>query len=190
MRQQIRKWKVEHVEFARLLSILESQIGMFHEGIQPDYQLMLDIVYYLTHFPDRFHHPREDVAFVKLAERDHAARALVHRLLGEHQVIAASGKQLQQQLEGVMAGATLARQSVEITAATYYTYYRQHMSGEESRLFPRLQTVLRAEDWNSVRDAIAVGVDPLFGTKVKQRYRELRRQIEAASAGGNPISHK
>lgn len=190
MRQQIRKWKAEHVDFVRLLNILESQIGLFHEGTQPDYQLMLDIVYYLTHFPDRFHHPREDVAFVKLAERDRSARALVHRLLGEHQVIAASGKQLQEQLEGVLAGATLARQSVEITAATYYSYYRQHMLGEETHLFSRLEKVLRVEDWKSVRDAIAAGVDPLFGTKVKERYRDLRRQIEAASVSGNSAPQK
>jgi len=61
MQKQILRWKAEHVDFLQLLDLLELQIGPFHEGATPNYDLMLDIVYYLTHFADKFHHPREDV---------------------------------------------------------------------------------------------------------------------------------
>ena len=57
MQEQILKWKAEHVDFLRLLDLLELQISLFHEGTTPNYDLMLDIVYYLTHFPDTFHIP-------------------------------------------------------------------------------------------------------------------------------------
>jgi hemerythrin-like domain-containing protein len=181
MPNQISKWKAEHGDFIRLLSILKSQIGLFHEQAEANYELMLDIVYYLTHFPDRFHHPREDIAFAKLAERDASARLRVHELIGEHKVIASSGKRLVEQLNGILAGAILEREAVEVDAATYIVYYRQHMAREEAELFPRLEDVLGNEDWKAVDDAITPEADPLFGSKVGQRYQQLRRQIMLAA---------
>lgn len=184
MRKQILKWKAEHVDFLRLLDLLELQISLFHEGATPIYDLMLDIVYYLTHFADKFHHPREDVALGKLGERHPSVRALIQRVLGEHKVIAAAGKQLVEQLESVLNGALLTRESVEAVAATYVTYYRHHMAREEKDLFPMVDKVLRPVDWKSVAAAIRPEEDPLFGKEVKERYRVLHRQIELASGSG------
>lgn len=181
MERQIVKWKAEHVDFLRLLDLLELQISLFHEGATPRYDVMLDIVYYLTHFADRFHHPREDVAITKLGERDPSVRALIQRVLGEHKVIAAAGKQLVEQLDAVLNGALLTRESVEVAAATYLTYYRQHMAQEEKELFPLADKWLLPADWKSVAAAIPSEDDPLFGKNVKERYRALHRQIELAT---------
>ena len=181
MSNQIEKWKAEHVEFIRLLGMLKSQIGLFHQQAEANYELMLDIVYYLTQYPDRFHHPREDIAFAKLVERDASARPRVHELLGEHKVIAASGKRLVEQLNGILAGAILEREAVEMDAASYIVYYRQHMAREEADLFPRLEDVLGREDWRAVEDAITPQADPLFGREVGQRYQQLHRQILLAA---------
>lgn len=184
MQKQILKWKAEHVDFLRLLDLLELQISLFHEGATPSYDLMLDIVYYLTHFADKFHHPREDVAIGKLSERDPSVRSLIRRVLGEHKVIASAGKQLVEQLEAVLNGALLTRESVDVAAATYITYYRHHMAREEQDLFPMVDKVLRPADWESVAAAIPPEDDPLFGKEVKERYRVLHKQIELASGSG------
>ncbi len=181
MSNQINKWKAEHTDFVRLLNILKSQIGLFHEQAEANYELMLDIVYYLTHYPDRFHHPREDIAFGKLAERDASAQLRVRELLGEHKVIAAAGERLVEHLNRILGDAMLERESVEVDAATYIVYYRQHMAREETDLFPRLEDVLGNEDWKAVDDAIAAEADPLFGSEVGQRYQQLHRQIMLAA---------
>ena len=188
MHKQILKWNAEHVDFLRLLARLELQISLFHEGASPSYVLMLDIVYYLTHFADKFHHPREDVALAKLGERDPSVRALIQRVLGEHKVIASAGKQLVEQLGAVLNGALLTRESVEAAAATYVTYYRHHMARGEKDLFPIVDRVLRPVDWKSVVAAIPSKDDPLFGKEVKERYRVLHRQIELASGSGKSPS--
>lgn len=181
MASQIRIWKAEHVEFARLLDILESQIGLFHRETTVNYELMLDIVYYLTQYPDRFHHPREDIAFARLVERDPSAEHRVRELLIEHRVIANSGKKLVEQLDAILGDAILTRESVEASAATYIVYYRQHMAREEAELFPRAGDVLNDADWKAVGEAINAEADPLFGAKVGLRYQQLRRQITLAS---------
>ena len=121
------------------------------------------------------------MALGKLGERDPSVRALIQRVLGEHKVIASAGKQLVEQLDAVLNGALLARESVEAAAATYVSYYRHHMAQEETDLFPIAEKVLRPQDWKSVTDAIPPEQDPLFGSDVKERYRVLHEQIELAS---------
>ena len=63
MNRHIRKWQAEHANYRRLLDLLRSETERFTAGGQPDYELMSDVVHYMTQYPDRFHHPREDVAF-------------------------------------------------------------------------------------------------------------------------------
>jgi hemerythrin-like domain-containing protein len=70
----VRMWQDEHARFARLLDFLDVQMMAFHEGGHPNYELMRDVIYYLQHYADRYHHPREDVAFALLLERPRRAR--------------------------------------------------------------------------------------------------------------------
>ena len=94
-------WHAEHVNFARLLDLLEKQVAVFHAGERPNYELMLDITSYLRHFPDRFHHPREDVAFARLTAHDAGLRAEINRLTQEHRVLATAGDALLEREIGI-----------------------------------------------------------------------------------------
>jgi hemerythrin-like domain-containing protein len=68
--QRHRHLHAEHANFDMLLELLEGQLDLFHDGKSPDYALMLDIMFYMTHYPDAFHHPREDLAFARIGERE------------------------------------------------------------------------------------------------------------------------
>jgi len=171
-------WHAEHMRYARLLDILEKEIAAFHLGGSPDYELMRDIVHYLHYFPDRHHHPREDVAFERLLHYAPAMELPVNRLLQEHRVIAAAGEALLQRLEEVSEGALMSRATVEAAAATYLVYYRHHIATEEREVLPRAARLLNERDWAAVAAAVPHGVDPLFGEDFEPRYRELRRRIE------------
>ncbi|MCZ7564639.1 MAG: hemerythrin domain-containing protein [Burkholderiales bacterium] len=177
-------WHAEHQNFARLLDLLERELAVFHSGERPDYELLLDIVTYLRHFPDLAHHPREDVVFARLVDRDPALAPLVARLHQEHRVIAAAGERLRELLEGVLAeGSFVGRAALEAACATFLVYYRQHMQSEERDILPRAARLLDAEDWRAVVAAHAAAPDPLFGAAEDERYRELRRKITAAAKG-------
>jgi hemerythrin-like domain-containing protein len=176
MAEPISAWHADHVNFARLLDLLERELTAFHAGEQPDYALMLDIVHYLRHYPDRFHHPREDVAFARVVEREPAMQLPIARRLQEHRVIAAAGEKLLEILQGVGEGALIERYAVEAAAATYLLYYRHHLAAEEQEVMPRAAQLLTPSDWAAVA-AASGGVDPLFGQDFEARYRELRRQI-------------
>lgn len=174
----------EHTDFAKLLDLLEAQIGLFHHGERPDYDLLFDIFYYMTHFPDRFHHPKEDRAFAILAERDLNAKAAVEELARQHRVIAESGSRFLDNLNAALAGAMLKREAVETPGLEYVAFYRNHMKMEECELFPLARTLLRDDDWIGIGTATDSINDPLFGPQIDVRYRTIHRQIARAAQCG------
>lgn len=170
-------WHGEHMRFARLLDFLERQMAAFHAGEHPEYDLMREVVHYLRHFADRFHHPREDVAFARLAERDPDMQLSINRRLQEHRVITVAGEALLKHLDDILEDAVIERAAVEAAAATYLVYYRHHLNAEETGVLPRAAQLLTPADWAAVAAAVPAGADPLFGDDVGARYRELRVQI-------------
>lgn len=170
-------WHAEHANFSRLLDLLEKQVAAFHAGAQPNYDLMLDLVYYLRHYPDEVHHRREDVAFARLLERDPAMKPQLDRLMQEHRVLAATGETLLAHLDAVVADALEPRSVVEAAASTYLVVFRQHLAAEDKEVLPRAAELLTPQDWAAVAAAVPATPDPLFGEDIEARYRKLRRQI-------------
>ncbi len=142
-------WHTEHTYFHQLLGVLHKQVDLFHRDERPNYELMQDIIGYLREYSDRFHHPREDVAFACLAKRCPDLALVLARLGQEHRVIAHAGEALLGQLRAIVGGAVV----------------------------PRAAKMLTPEDWDAVRKAVQPGLDPLFGGAPEERFRELRRQI-------------
>ena len=182
MAEPLAVWQAEHVNFARLLDLLETQVAAFHHGERPNYDLMGDIVYYLRSFADCVHHPREDVAFARLAEREPGMEVVINRLLQEHRVIATAGEELFNRLNEAAGDVMTPRVGLEAAAATYLVYYRHHLATEEREIMPRAAQLLTQEDWAAVAAIAPAASDPLFGDDVEARFRELRMQI-ALEAG-------
>ena len=177
MPDPIARWHAEHADFNRLLELLEAQLSALQaEDLSPDYDLMRDIVSYLSSYADLAHHPREDVAFGRLVERDPDLALPINRLLQEHRVIGAAGKELMERLDQVAADLMVPRESIESAAATYLVYYRHHIAREERDVLPRAKDLLTRADWAAVA-AVSAAPDPLFGENPQARFRELRKQI-------------
>lgn len=170
-------WRAEHASFAHLLDLFEKKLAAFNTEDTPEYDLMLDIVRYLRHFPDRYHHPREDVAFACLLKHRPELQPQIARLLQEHRAIGVAGEELYRLLDEAETGAIVSREKIEAAAATYLVYYRHHITTEEISIMPLTMAHLTDEDWAEVARAVPSGIDPLFGAKADSGYRELRRQI-------------
>lgn len=177
MAEPLALWHADHVVFARLLDLLDAQVEAFHAGERPNYELMTDVVDYLQQYGDRFHHPREDAAFLRLVERDPLMRLPVNRLLQEHRVIARAGEELLERLGEIADDVMTERAAVEMAAATYLVYYRHHMSTEETKVMPRAKEVMTPDDWAAAAEAMNAGPDPLSPADFNERYRELRKFI-------------
>ena len=178
MSATLAQWHDEHVNFARLLDFLETQLDLFHDGSTPHYELMLDIMFYMTHFPDAVHHPKEDLAFARMKEREPRLASIVGELDQQHIDLHAMGGQLVDQLTAIVNGSIASRESVETLARDYVSTFRLHIKFEESRVLPMAARLLRDSDWKEI-DALVQDIDdPLFGPNPEPRYAAVEQHLE------------
>ena len=177
MANPLANWHTDHVNFGRLLDLLDEQVAAFHRGESPDYALMGDILFYLRDYSDRFHHPQEDVAYARLVKRNPGTQLVVNRLLQEHRVIATAGEELLNRLNDAAGDVLAPRVALEAAAATYLVYYRHHISTEERDVMARAAQALTEEDWAAVAAAVPAIADPLFGDNALERFVALRRKL-------------
>ena len=177
MSKAIDVWRAEHANFATLLDLLEGQLDVFHAGESPDYELMSDIMFYMTHYADLVHHAREDLAFAKIKERDTAVQPILDELGKQHAELKAAGNALLRALDNVIDGAISSRDHVEAPGRAYIAAFRGHMENEETTMVPLAAKILHAGDWVAIDSAVKQVEDPLFGNDGAGRFAALRRQI-------------
>ena len=169
-------WHAEHVNFSRLLTLLDNQLALFHGGKRPDYELMLNIMFYMTHYSDVLHHPKEDLVFAKIRERDQAVAGTVDELSSQHVLLHKCGRDLVRHLEDIVNDTIASRETVEEVARAYVDTLRKHMRIEESEILPLAHSLLTFEDWKAIHAAVEHIEDPLFGKHPESRYVALHRQ--------------
>lgn len=177
----IHQLELDHRNAWRLLDILEEYLGALSEQRTLDHIRMLDVMRYMTDYPDLFHHPREDLMLERLVRRDPEARELAHEILEEHQVIAEKGKRFWQRLRAAVNIPGLPIEGLETEGRDYVTTMRSHMRKEESAVLPRARKKLGADDWMAIRENMEARDDPLFGQEVEAEYEALYRYINALS---------
>ena len=171
-------WHREHARFGRMLGLFEAQLAEFHDEGTPDYEVMRDVVRYLRDYADRYHHPREDLAFAALLRREPQLLPVINRLLQEHRVISHTSSSLLGLLDQMLSDAMIPRATVEATAAMYLAYYRNHLNTEERDILPRAAAALTADDWREVDTALPAGPDPFLDVQIRERYRSLSSLLE------------
>jgi len=183
MKSTLINWHAEHVNFGRLLDCLEAQLVLFHDGGTPHYELMLDIMFYMTHYPDVLHHPKEDLAFALIKEREPQAAPVVDALDEQHEELRRLGCELVVRLSDVFNGAVTTRMDIAELAHDYVETFREHIAFEERKMLPMAARLLDADDWASIDAAVRHFDDPLFGHNPEPRYaaieRHLRQQLKA-----------
>ena len=188
MSDSIALWHAEHANFATLLDLLEGELDLFHKGGSPDYELMLDIMFYMTHYPDVLHHPREDLAFARIREREVNARPVVDELTEQHAHLKEFGDALVHALDDIVNGSITTREHVEVPGRAYVAEFRSHMQREETAILPLAAKLLHDRDWAAIDAAIRHIEDPLFGKNGEERYAALRQRISREARVSNTVS--
>jgi hemerythrin-like domain-containing protein len=178
-------WHAEHVNFATLLDLFEAEVDRFSHGQAPDYELMLDVMFYMTHYPDALHHPKEDLAFAKIAERHPGVRPVVETLAEQHAFLKREGDALVIALDDIVNGGITSRHHVETPARAYIAAFRRHVDTEEAQILPLAAALIDHDDWRAIDSAMINLDDPLLGKTQDERYAALRRRIarEGRAAG-------
>ncbi len=178
MSEVIKRLNAEHRNIAKLLDLLDTELATFHAGEQPDFELMLDIMDYLTHYPDTFHHPKEDLLFSRLRQLDASSHHVVEKLRKEHESLAREGIEFRNALRGMVNDeALMLRNTLEHLGTHYAEALRSHLDTEEAQVFPHALEVLKPADWKEIDERICQRDDPLFGKAVAVEFQDLFEEI-------------
>ncbi|QPC41894.1 hemerythrin domain-containing protein [Kaustia mangrovi] len=168
----------DHGNIARLLDILDEELAVFDEAERPDYEVIRAIVDYFRIYPDRVHHPREDLVFARLAERAPEAAKTVGDLVGEHAEVSARLGRFAFALDQILGEGVMTRREFREIARDFVDGERRHMAAEEERFFPVALKALTEEDWAELDSTLSTEPDPLFRDDVREEFAALRRQID------------
>lgn len=181
MHPMIAELHQDHINFGRLLGLLERELMLFQQGEDPNYFLVLDMVAYVENYPDLFHHPREDAIFRVYLERHRAGEDTIQQLMDEHRILVEHSQQLHELIEQVLQGSVLPRESIETELSTYINLQRRHLNAEEAQVFSLMDESLQADEWARIKEMIPAATDPLFGGEVQKRYEAIYTQIMTLS---------
>lgn len=164
----------EHRYISSLLEALAEQADNLLPGCTPDYAMLFDIANYMASYPDEYHHPREDLVFNRLLERDPEAREQIQQLLDGHVEISRRSRELLEELTRITRlGAKADNQKLKYLCDRYIGYYWDHINMEEGKVFPRATAKLRQDDWFAINAQARYVDDPLFGARVRKEYQRL-----------------
>lgn len=143
-------------------------------GDAPDLKVFRAMLLYISEYPERVHHPKEDhFLFAPLRARTHAVDDAIDTLEAQH----GKGEHMVRELEHALARYELlgeaSRQPFCDLVDQYATFYFEHMSLEENVVMPAAAEHLSEQDWATADAAFALNRDPLSGVEFGNDFDKL-----------------
>lgn len=152
--------------------------SMEEQGLRPDLKVFRAMLLYISEYPERMHHPKEDrFLFAPLRAHTHLHDAMLVELEVQH----AQGEAMVRKLAHALArhefgGAVELAYFVQ-QVKRYADFYSRHMRLEEEVIFPALREHLTEQEWREADEAFASNRDPLAGMDLKQDFERLYTTI-------------
>jgi hemerythrin-like domain-containing protein len=168
---------LDHARLARLLDLFDGLLDRFHEGREPDYELMCEMLEYMASYADQIHHPTEDLIFHRALDKGVHNRDVFDVLMHQHTLVAQLNKRFRQSLDAIVHEEVLLRQEVEAQGRELVDTLREHMTLEDREAFPIALERLDQADWDAIEATAPNADDPVFGNPDPQRFRALFQHL-------------
>ena len=165
---------------AEVLNVLEKTAKSTKSGEDPDFELINEIMHYMTVYPDAVHHPKEDVVYAELRTKRPDLADGLDDVPEDHLQIAALGARLRDDVEAIVAGAAVRREHLVADLQSYVDRLRNHMIWEEQDLFPRVDKLLGEESHDFEVDQFVHVKDPVFELEIEGAFRRLLTSLKEA----------
>lgn len=168
----------DHRNMATMLDLLERDLERIRHSEEPDYELIHDILRYMTVYSDAVHHPKEDLLYGAMKAEDPSLAAGLDKVEPEHRELAILGETLRNDVEAIASGATVTRFRLVADMTDYVERLREHMSWEEGDLFRRADELVAAESAMFVAISHLDKLDPVFGPEREHSFANLLQNIK------------
>ncbi len=169
----IAELREDHKNMALMINLLERESNRIYDGHDPDFEMLQDIMHYMTVYPDAVHHPKEDRLYAELKAFRPDLSTGFERITMDHRHIAELSVKLRDDIASINSGTPMRRNAVVADALRYVNTLRGHMQWEELDLFRRVDEMIRmGHDVLDTANFAHVG-DPVFGPEVQQNFGRL-----------------
>lgn len=166
----------DHRNMAILLDLLQQEIDCIDQPDEsPDFELLRDIMRYMTVYPDTMHHPKEDLIYAGMQAKQPELAKGLEEVEVDHKDIAELGKRLLDDVEAIVAGTIVAREPAIGDAQQYVRRLREHMTWEEEDLFPRADAM---GDGLKLDTSHLDAADPVFGAQRDTSFANLSQTVK------------
>jgi hemerythrin-like domain-containing protein len=152
--------------------------SMAEQGLRPDLKVLRAMLLYISEYPERLHHPKEDrFLFAPLRLHTHLHDAMMVELEVQHAQGEAMVRRLAHALVRHEFGGPPELAYFVQQVQRYADFHSRHMRLEEEVIFPALREHLTEQEWQEAGEAFADNRDPLAGIDLKQDVERLYATI-------------
>ncbi len=182
----------DHYHFQRLLYCLQREINCYGpKSTRPaKLSVILDALDYVQVYPEKWHHPVEDVIFRRLLDKEITERELIESLLAEHESLEQLTPRVSQLFLAVANDCVVPAQELRSAAQEFIDRQSQHLDTENDLIYPLIDQYLTDEDWGQVAASLDAMADPLFDKPLQDDYQNLYRYIVEMEEEIQPIDNQ
>jgi len=174
-----RQLHTDHYHLQRLLNCFSHEIDCydFDSKRSADLAVILGALDYVHTYPDKWHHPAEDIIFDRLLKKGVKESKLIEQLKKEHEEIIQETHKIYELFNSVAEDCIVPADKLLTGARYYITLQRQHLDKENESVYPLMDTLFSENEWREIEKEIKVQNDPLFNKPSKNEYDYLYRYI-------------
>lgn len=177
-RQLLDELREDHRNMALVLNILDRVADTAKAGEDPDFELVDEIMRYMTVYPDAVHHPKEDVVYSELKKSRPDLAVDLEDVPSDHREIAELGSRLRDDVEAIIAGAAVRRENFVKDTSEYVQQLRDHMQWEEGDLFKRVDEMIGDDDQVIDVEKYQHIKDPVFELEIESVFGRLTASLK------------
>jgi hemerythrin-like domain-containing protein len=176
--------RLEHRGLGQLLGLLQNKLRRLERGILPNFNLLADAIHYIENYATLYHHPKEDVIYRYMIDRQLDDKGQVMNVMQEHSALAQNTQNLKEAVDAILSDTVVSRDKLVALLRKFIGAEMGHLKSEETVVFPLVEKLLTDEDWKKITPLIATPKDdPLFGKKITEEYRDLYNRLLETAEG-------
>jgi len=180
-----KRLRKDHSRIKMVLDCLQYQLDCYDDEqcSSPELNIILEAINYLQAYPEKWHHPLEDVIFSELQKRNLDKEGLISALRIEHH-------RLEKQTEDVFKLFYSLANDCVVPVAILKTKtqdlideQRRHMDTENIHVYPLMNEHFSDNDWEKIGQRVGDVHDPLFGSLLREDFADLYQYILDIDSG-------
>lgn len=175
----------DHYNFLRLLRCLESEMACYEadQASNAKLAIILDIFEYVQFYPEKFHHPIEDLAFELLLIKQVQGSEDVWAIKSEHKKLEELTRRAAQLFTSVANDTVVSVDDLIAVTREFINRQLDHINRENRLVYPLLEKYISDQEWDEITAKVAVSNDPVFDNSIKKEYKNLYKAIVQSERG-------